>query len=93
MKYFIANRLLTLCDKLRDEKLPEQGVLLEDKDGRTVVKYVGKEMALKEKQMKAKILAEKLRSKEEERRKQDKLKVGKIEIYVVLLIDFHTAGT
>lgn len=76
---FIAHRLLTLCDELRDEKLPEQGVLLEDKDGRTVVKYVGKEMALKAKQMKTKILAEKLRSKEEERRKQDKLKVGQME--------------
>lgn len=79
MKYLIAHRLLTLCDELRNEKLPEQGVVLEDMDGRTVVKYVGKEMALKEKQMKAKVLAEKLRRKEEEKRKQ----VGQMEMFLV----------
>ena len=44
----VATALLKLCDVLRDSQLPELGVLLEDKDGQTVVKYVGKEAALRE---------------------------------------------
>ena len=43
-----ATALLQLCDVLRDSQLPELGVLLEDKEGQTVVKYVGKEAALRE---------------------------------------------
>lgn len=46
--YYAATALLQLCDDLRDNELPELGVLLEDKEGQTVVKYVGKEAALRE---------------------------------------------
>ena len=46
----IATSLLQLCDGLRDDQLPELGVLLEDREGHTVVKYVGREVALKEKE-------------------------------------------
>ena len=50
-KYFymiVVTPLLQACDVLRDEQLPERGVLLEDKEGHTVVKYVGRETALRE---------------------------------------------
>lgn len=69
-----SQKLLALCDHVRDERLPELGVLLEDKDGRTVVKYVGKEVAIKEKEMKALALDEKQMKKDEQRKKQDELK-------------------
>lgn len=42
--------LLQLCDVLRDDQLPELGVLLEDKETQTVVKYVGKEAGKREKE-------------------------------------------
>lgn len=45
---YAATALLQLCDDLRDSELPELGVLLEDRDGQTVVKYLGKEAALRE---------------------------------------------
>lgn len=67
--------MLNLCDELRDQQLPELGVLLEDQDGQTVVKYVGRVTALKEKEMKAQAIAEKQRLKEEHRRKEEELKV------------------
>ena len=43
LSFYIATTLLKLCDQLRDEKLPSLGMLLEDKGGRTVIKYVGKQ--------------------------------------------------
>ena len=67
--------LLALCDELRDQKLPELGVLLEDKDGRTVVKYVGKELALQEREKLAQAQEEKQRMKEEQKRKQQEMQV------------------
>lgn len=70
-----APRLLALCDDIRDERLPGLGVLLEDQDGRTVVKYVGKELALKEKEVQAQAVAEKQKIKDEQKRKQEELKV------------------
>lgn len=68
--------LLDKCDVLRDERLPELGVLLEDHDGRTVVKYVGREEALKEKDMKERMLEEKKQLKEEQKRKQEEARVS-----------------
>jgi hypothetical protein len=57
-------------------RLPGLGVLLDDHiDGHTVVKYVGKELALKQKEAQAQEMVEKLRSKEEQRKKQEELKV------------------
>lgn len=42
--------LLAECDQLRDKTLPELGVRIEDKEGTTVVKLVGREAALREKE-------------------------------------------
>ena len=46
----IATSLLKLCDGLRDDQLPELGILLEDREGETVVKFVGKEAGRREKE-------------------------------------------
>ena len=67
--------MLALCDNLRDERLPGLGVLMEDQGGRRVLKYVGKEFALKEKEKKALALAEKQRNKDEQKKKEEELKV------------------
>ena len=61
---------------LRDEQLPALGVLLEDQDGRTVVKYVGKEEAQREKEKKERLMEEKILQKEEQRRKQEEARVS-----------------
>ena len=42
--------LLGMCDALRNETLVELGVRLEDKEGTSVVKLIGKEAILKEKE-------------------------------------------
>ena len=47
--------LLEMCDTLRNQSLPEVGVVLEDKDGHTVVKLVGKEAALRERETAVKV--------------------------------------
>ena len=47
--------LLEMCDTLRNKSLPEVGVVLEDKDGHTVIKLVGKEAALKEREAVVKV--------------------------------------
>ena len=39
-----------LCDRLRDETLAELGVRMEDKEGTTVVKLVGREAAIRERE-------------------------------------------
>lgn len=72
----LDQKLLILCDDLRDQKLPDLGVLLEDKDGFTVVKYVGKELARQEREKQACAIEEKKRMKDEQKRKQEELKVG-----------------
>ncbi len=72
---YIGQPLLTLCDQVRDDTLPGLGVLLEDKSGRTVVKYVGKEMALKEKERKTKELVEQQKLKEAHKQKLEEAKV------------------
>ena len=46
----VESDLLKLCDTVRDVELPELGVILEDKEGHTVVKVVGKEAALRERE-------------------------------------------
>lgn len=69
-----SQQLLALCDNLRDERLPGLGVLMEDQGGRRVLKYVGKEFALKEKEKKALALAEKQRNKDEQKKKEEELK-------------------
>ena len=42
--------LLGVCDNLRNETLVDLGVRLEDKDGTSIVKHVGKEAILREKE-------------------------------------------
>ncbi len=73
---FVAHELLAKCDVLRDDQLPSLGVILEDQDGRTVVKYVGREAAQREKEKKEKLMEEKRRQKEEAKKKQEEAKVS-----------------
>ena len=42
--------LLKSCDVLRDDRLAELGVRMEDKEGHTVVKVVGRDAILKERE-------------------------------------------
>lgn len=49
--------LLAECDQLRDKTLPELGVRMEDKEGTTVVKLVGREAALREKEREREVRA------------------------------------
>ena len=41
-----------MCDNLRDNVLPELGVLMEDQSGRTVIKLCDKEQLMEEKKQK-----------------------------------------
>ncbi|KAK6637321.1 hypothetical protein RUM44_007736 [Polyplax serrata] len=60
-----ASAILTECDKLRDDVLPNVGVRLEDIEGRSsAVKLVDREILLKEREMKKQLEAEKLAEKE-----------------------------
>lgn len=63
--------IMQACDELRDEILPNLGVRLEDKDNRTVLKLVGREQLLKERE--AKLQAEREKQLEKERKKQEQL--------------------
>lgn len=74
----LGHSLLKLCDQLRDQQLPDLGVLFEDINGHTVIKYVGKELAIKEREKKEQELSEKQRIKEEQKKKQEELKVHRV---------------
>lgn len=68
-KLLKATEILTLCDQLRDDILPQLGVRLEDKDGGNfAVKLVDRETLLKEREAKKALEAE--RQAEKERKKQ-----------------------
>lgn len=70
--------ILVLCDKLRDEILPDNGVRLEDVDEKpTVIKFVGREAILQEKKAKIKAEAEKLAKKEKIKMEQDQARAKK----------------
>lgn len=70
-----------MCDKLRDEILPDNGVRLEDFDGKpTAIKFVGREAILRERKAKAKAEAEKLAEKERKKKEQDQAKAKKEEL-------------
>uniref|UniRef100_A0A1L8DFF5 Cysteine--tRNA ligase, cytoplasmic n=1 Tax=Nyssomyia neivai TaxID=330878 RepID=A0A1L8DFF5_9DIPT len=61
-----AGEILRLCDVLRDEKLPELGVRLEDKEGApTAVKLVDRETLLREREAKRAAEVEKAKKKAE----------------------------
>lgn len=65
--------VLQECDRLRDEDLAELGVRLEDRDGEVVLKLVGREALLKEREEKAR--QEQQKRLEKERRRLEQLKV------------------
>jgi cysteinyl-tRNA synthetase len=70
----IKSTILKECDLLRDEKLPELGVRLEDRSGNsTVVKYVGREVMRKEKEMRERLEQE--REAEKVKQKAELLKL------------------
>ncbi|KAL5497322.1 hypothetical protein EMCRGX_G013781 [Ephydatia muelleri] len=66
--------LLNECDVLRDEKLIELGVRMEDKDGLTVLKLVGKEELLKEREQAKQMELERQRLKDEQKLKAEEKK-------------------
>lgn len=73
--------ILILCDKLRDETLPDNGVRLEDVDGKpTAIKFVGREAILRERKAKAKAEAEKLAEKEKKKKEQELARAKKEEL-------------
>ncbi|XP_026811919.1 cysteine--tRNA ligase, cytoplasmic isoform X1 [Rhopalosiphum maidis] len=73
--------ILILCDKLRDEILPDNGVRLEDIDGKpTAIKFVGREAILRERKAKAKAEADKLAEKEKKKKEQDLARAKKEEL-------------
>lgn len=61
-----SSLILSECDKLRDEILPNVGVRLEDDmdSGRSKIKFVNKEELLKERELKRRYEEEKLAEKE-----------------------------
>ncbi|KAL4622703.1 cysteine-tRNA ligase, cytoplasmic isoform X1 [Arapaima gigas] len=79
-----VTEVLSLCDTLRDETLPELGVRLEDHEGLpTVVKLVDRDTLLKEKEEKKKMEEEKRKKKEEaaqKKREQEMAKLVKMKI-------------
>lgn len=73
--------ILVLCDKLRDETLPDNGVRLEDVDGKpTAIKFVGREAILFERKAKAKVEAEKLTEKERKKKELEQARIRKEEL-------------
>jgi cysteinyl-tRNA synthetase len=61
--------ILTACDRLRDDILPQHGIVFEDKDDNTVVKIVDKATILKEQESKRR--AEELKQQEKEKRRKE----------------------
>ncbi|KAM3968100.1 LOW QUALITY PROTEIN: cysteine--tRNA ligase, cytoplasmic [Aphomia sociella] len=80
-----ATAVLQLCDRLRDQELPELGVRLEDKPDRTVVKLVSKEELMKEREEKKRAEAEKQKKKQEmleaQRAKDEQKKIPPTEMF------------
>lgn len=70
-----------MCDKLRDITLPDNGVRLEDFEGKpTAIKYVGREAILREKKAKAEAEAEKLAEKERKKNELEQARAKKEEL-------------
>eukprot|EP00158_Paraphelidium_tribonemae_P009887 Partr_v1_DN28990_c1_g1_i2_m25623 putative Cysteinyl-tRNA synthetase len=71
--------LLKECDVLRDKILPEVGVILEDKGGKTLLKFGTLKLDDKKKdEEEAKLKAKKKAADEEKRKQAEKLEKGKI---------------
>jgi cysteinyl-tRNA synthetase len=71
-----AIEILNLCDNLRDNVLPDLGVLIEDLSDRTVVKLCDKETIIKEREQK---LVAAQRKAAEEKKRQHELNEAKKE--------------
>lgn len=74
-----VTKILKLCDDIRDDKLVELGVKLEDQEGglAAVVKLVDKETLLKEKQQKLEEIEKKRKEKEEAKLKKQQEQAAK----------------
>lgn len=73
--------ILILCDKLRDQILPDSGVRLEDVDGKpTAIKFVGREAIISERKAKAKAEADKLAEKERKKKELELARAKKEEL-------------
>ncbi|XP_064401843.1 cysteine--tRNA ligase, cytoplasmic-like [Halichondria panicea] len=85
--------LLKLCDSVRDVELPELGVILEDKEGHTVVKVVGKEAALREREALLEAQADKIRIKAQQKAKQEAAKAARDAVAAVAPEDMFLSMT
>ncbi|XP_062513505.1 cysteine--tRNA ligase, cytoplasmic-like [Corticium candelabrum] len=73
-----VNSLLQACDNVRDEVLPLLGVRLEDLEGKpAVVKFVDKDILVREKQREREAAAESQKTKEEAKRRQQEKQAAK----------------
>ncbi|XP_019854225.1 PREDICTED: cysteine--tRNA ligase, cytoplasmic-like [Amphimedon queenslandica] len=66
-----AKPVLQLCDWVRDEVMFDLGVKLEDKKERTVVKLVGKEALIEEREAEKRAMEIKRKAKEEQKKKME----------------------
>ncbi|XP_028403156.1 cysteine--tRNA ligase, cytoplasmic-like [Dendronephthya gigantea] len=75
-----VGEILKLCDRLRDEDLPNLGVKLEDQEESqsSVIKFVDAETLRKERQQQLEEIERKKREKEEIKRRQEEEKAAKL---------------
>jgi cysteinyl-tRNA synthetase len=67
--------LLRVCDELRDRKLGDLGVRMEDKEEGTVVKVVGRDAIQRERELERQVQQEKAKAKAEQKRRLEEAKV------------------
>lgn len=75
-----VGEILKMCDELRDDALPELGVKLEDQEENqsSVIKFVDREILMKEKQQQLEEIKKKRQEKEEAKKKQENEKAAKL---------------
>merc|ERR1712141_386054 len=73
-----AGKILSECDRLRNEVLPELGVRLEDKENHTVIKMVDKNELIKEMEQ-LKISEEKKKAEKEKKKAEAEAKKAEEE--------------
>jgi cysteinyl-tRNA synthetase len=66
--------LLRVCDELRDRKLGDLGVRMEDKEEGTVVKVVGRDAIQRERELERQVQQEKAKAKAEQKRRLEEAK-------------------
>jgi cysteinyl-tRNA synthetase len=71
--------LLNLCDKVRDEQLVELGVALDDReDGKSLIKFVDREILLAQRQEKLEKELQKRKEKEERQKQQEEKRLERL---------------